>query len=98
LDAINIMKSREQVVGKLKDLQVKGYTHVARDEGSQYLICFSLKPKKYRDIEAWGYVNSDLSDAFMAYPIKNTDITEISWTDRSATLILDFVNKGWHYE
>jgi hypothetical protein len=59
-----------------------------------YLTCFSIKPKKYRDTEAWGYVDPDMPEAIPAYPIGNTDIAEISWSNRSATLIADFLAKA----
>lgn len=75
------------------NLYEKGYKYVVRDKESEFLSCFSLKPKRYRDLESWGYLNPDEPKAMMAYPIKNTDITEINWSNRSATLILDFLNK-----
>lgn len=86
-------KTRKQTVSILTDLHSKGYRYVVRDKEMNYLVCFSLKPKKYRDTESWGYVDSDVPEAIMAYPIKNTDIQEINWSNRSATLILDFVGK-----
>lgn len=42
-------------------------------------------------LEIWGYVDSDLQEAKMSYIFRNTDITEIKWSNRSATLIADFL-------
>lgn len=55
------------------------------------LVCFSLKPKKYLEIESWGYVNPDAHGAMMAYPLKNADIPEINWSNKSAKMISDFL-------
>lgn len=86
-------KTRKQTVSILTDLHSKGYRYVVRDKEMNYLVCFSLKPKKYRDTESWGYVDPDEQGALMACPIKNTDVEEINWSNRTAALILDFVGK-----
>lgn len=88
---MNSVNNRKQAIDLLKQLQEKGYGYVVRDNEMPYLICFSLKPKKYRDTESWGYVNPDVMGAKSAYPIKNTDISEVNWNNRSATLISDFL-------
>ncbi len=82
---------RDQVKIVLEDLYKKGFRYVVRDRGSEFLTCFSIKPKKFRDIESWGYNNSSLPKALPAAIIKNEDITEINWTNISATLIADFI-------
>lgn len=89
---------REQMVIILNQLYEKGYRYVVRDKEALYLSCYSLKPKKYRDMESWGYKNPQAQGAAMAYPIRNTDIKEINWTNRSAMPISDFINKGLSYE
>lgn len=81
--------NREEALALLKELQDKGYQYVVRDKGMGYLCCFSLKPKKYQCSESWGYVDPDSPAVMMAEPIKNTDIREINWNNRSATLISD---------
>lgn len=77
-------QTRSQVYKTLKYLYEKGYRYVVRDKEMPYLTCFSVKPKRYRDLEIWGYVKPGDENALMAYPIKNTDITEIHWNNRSA--------------
>lgn len=91
-DVINF-NTREQVVAILNRLYEEGYRYVVRDEESRYLNCYSLKPKKYRDMGSWGYINPESEGVMMAYPIKNTVIPEINWTNKSAMLIVDFINK-----
>ena len=81
-------------VDVLNRLYEKGYRYVVRDKDMDYLVCYSLKPKKYLEIESWGYVNPDAQGAMMAYPFKNTDITEITWSNKSATLISECLIKN----
>lgn len=88
---INQLNTREKTEVVLMDLFEKGYRYVVRDKEMNYLSCFSLKPKKYRDTESWGYTNPDDPRAMAAYLIKNTDITEINWTNKSASLISDYL-------
>lgn len=57
-----------------------------------YLSCYSLKPKRYREIESWGYIDPEHQGVIMAYPIKNTDIIEINWSNKSAIQISDLLN------
>lgn len=90
---MNSINNREQTIILLKQLQEKGYSHVVRDHEMPYLTCFSLRPKKYRDTESWGYIDQGATGARGAYSIKNTDISEVNWTNRSATLISDFLEK-----
>lgn len=89
---MNQVNSRKQVMAILIELNGEGYHYLVRDEDSSYLSCYSLKPKKYRDTTSWGYVDPDAKNAMMVYPIKNTDITEINWSNKSAISILDFFN------
>lgn len=86
-------ETRKKVLDRLRRLQEIGYTYVVRDKGSHFLSCYSLKPKRYRDMEAWGYVDSGATGVMMAYPIHNTDITEINYSNKSATLISDFLKE-----
>lgn len=81
------LHSREQVFTKLKALYGKGYRYAVRDKDSIYIHCYSLEPKKYRDLEGWGYFDADDSGVLPAYPIRNNDLMEISWGNRSAVLI-----------
>lgn len=83
--------TREETKNKLKQLYEKGYRYVVRDKEMPYLVCFSLKPKRYLAEESWGYKSPDLQNSIPAYPIKNTDVSEVNWSNRSATLISDFV-------
>lgn len=85
------LKSRPQVIEKLKTMHDRGYRWVVRDKDMPYLCCYSIKPKRYRDIDAWGYADPYARGAVPAYPIKNTDITEINYNNRSATAIYDFI-------
>lgn len=87
------MHSREEAVAALNKLYEKGYRYAVRDRDMPYIICYSLKPKRYRDIESWGYVDPDEEGALMAYPFKNIDVTEINYSNRSATLIKDFLSE-----
>lgn len=90
---MNELRDREQTKQLLADLYEKGYRYIVRDKGMQYLGCYSHKPKKYMDMECWGYPDRALrdDDTKPAMPIKNKDITEINWTNRSAVLISDFL-------
>lgn len=87
------MHSRQEVAEVLKKLYERGYRYVVRDKDMPYLVSFSLKPKRYRDTESWGYVNPDETGVIMAYPFKNVDITEINYSNRSATLIETYLTK-----
>lgn len=91
---MNHPKSREEVIGLLEDLYKEGYRYIVRDKVFPNLIVFSLKPKKYRDTESWGYVDPDAQGVLPAYPIKNTDITEIKWTNRTVTLIEAYLTEN----
>lgn len=84
-------KSRSEVIERLKKLYKRDYRYVVRDKDSSHLLCFSLKPKRYRDTESWGYVDPCDKKALTAYPIGNTDITEINYYNRSATSIKEFL-------
>lgn len=81
------LHTRKQVLTKLNALYGKGYRYVVRDKDSDYIYCYSLKPKKFHDLQGWGYVDPDGPDVLPAFPIKNTDLLEISWSNRSAVLI-----------
>ncbi|MEX3623743.1 hypothetical protein [Viridibacillus arvi] len=85
---------KESIVNVLNQLYEEGYRYVVRDKDKNYLICYSLKPKKYLELEAWGYVNPDAQGAIMAHPFENTDNTEITWSNSSATLISDYLAKN----
>lgn len=84
------LKNRQETMERLKELLSEGYKYVVREPESEWLLCFSLEPKKYGDGEFWGYVNEKDPGAQMAKQIKNTDITEIKWTNKVATSIEAF--------
>lgn len=86
------MNTRRQAAELLKRLSKQGYKYVTRDLESEWLLCFSLKPKRYLDLEIWGYVNEKDDGALMAHGFKNTDITEIRWSNRSPTMINEFLS------
>lgn len=86
------MNTRQQSIDLLKRLSKQGYKYVTRDLESEWLICFSLKPKKYMDGCFWGYVNENAPGVLMARGFKNTDINEIRWSNRSPTVISDFLS------
>lgn len=88
---MNREKRRSEVVKKLKELYKEGYQYVVRDEDMPYLVCFSIKPKRYRDIQSWGYADPYAQGVLPAYPIRNIDITEINYSNKSATLIEGFI-------
>jgi hypothetical protein len=85
-------KSREEVMDWLKAKYEKGFRYVVRDEGNAnrsdaWLVIFSMKPKKYKDDGCWGYREKDFNDieSMPAEVIKNSDMYEISWNNRSPT-------------
>lgn len=84
--------SREQAITKLKALYGKGYRYVVRDKDSIYINCYSLQPKKYRDLESWGYVDPDVAGVLPA-SIRNIDLVEINWGNRSAVLIEELLGR-----
>ena len=88
------MHNREEAIERLKVLYSRGYRYVAREPDSDFLIMFTLKPKKYfKDYVGWGYRNSDLNHPDVRYAdvFKNVDMTEIKWTNRYPTLIADLI-------
>ncbi len=87
------LKNRTDATKELKKYFDRGFRYVVRDLDGDHLVVFSLKPKKYRDLESWGYVNECDPKAIPCQIITNTDITEINWKNRSANLIEEFLNK-----
>lgn len=87
------LKNRTDTTKELKKYFDRGFRYVVRDLDGDHLVLFSLKPKKYMDLESWGYVNEWDPKAIPCQIIANTDITEINWKNRSATLIEEFLNK-----
>lgn len=83
-EAIRLPK---HITSTLQNLYEKGYRYIAQDKGLDTVCCFSLKPRKYSDLELWGYENPDASGVLPAYPIHDTEIPGIMWSNRSATLI-----------
>lgn len=77
------MKDRAAVI-RILETQRYYYHYIVRDLESHYLLLFSLKPKKYKYDNFWGYVNENEEGVKPAMLIENTDITEINWTNRSA--------------
>ena len=85
-------KSRDEVMEWLNVKYEKGFRYIARDEenanrSDAWLVIFSMKPKKYMDDGCWGYREKDFNDieSMPAEVIKNTDMLEISWNNKSAT-------------
>jgi len=72
----------------------QGFKYIVRDLDGDWLVLFSLKPKKYIKMEFWGYVNEMDPNALPCKVIENSDITEISWKNRSPILISDFLKKN----
>ena len=93
-------KSRADVMEWLKAKYEKGFRYVVRDEenanrSDAWLVIFSMKPKKYTDDGCWGYREKDFNDieSMPAEVIKNTDMVEINWNNRSATDIESLLKK-----
>lgn len=85
------MKDRKEVIRFLETQRDK-YQYVVREPDATYLLIFSSKPKKYTSDKFWGYPSSEL-DGEPAIHIDNTDITEISWSNRSPKLISEWLEE-----
>ena len=88
------LKNRSEAIGVIKNAYQDGFRYVVRDFDSQYLSFFNYKPKKWRDLNSWGYTDADLikPDCMPSILIlKNEDITEIKWTNQKPTLISEFL-------
>ncbi|ELE3973759.1 TPA: DNA topoisomerase [Enterococcus faecalis] len=86
------LKSRSEALVAMEEALKKGFKYVVRDCDSEYLSFFSLKPKKYMELESWGYVNENAQGALPSTVIlKNTDITEISWRNKQPIIITEFL-------
>lgn len=72
-----------------------GYRYVVRELDSEYLNCYSLKPKRYLMDNDWGYTLKDQEsrEALPAAIIKNEDMKEINYSNRSATLITELIGE-----
>jgi hypothetical protein len=92
------LKNRTDTTKELKKYFDRGFRYVVRDLEGEWLVLFSLKPKKYMDLESWGYVNEFDPEVIPCQIIRNTDITEINWKNRSAVLIEDFIKKALERE
>lgn len=92
------LKNRKETLEELKKYLDRGFRYVVRDLESEWLVLFSLKPKRYMDLESWGYVNEIDPKAIPCQIIRNTDITEINWKNRSAVLIEDVIKKALEQE
>lgn len=91
------LRNREEAIEVMKQAYDKGFRYVVRDYESEHLSFFNYKPKKYRDLESWGYTDKDLvkSDCLPSKVIlKNYDITEINWTNQKPTLIMEFIQEN----
>ncbi|OTN77098.1 hypothetical protein A5886_002178 [Enterococcus sp. 8G7_MSG3316] len=88
------LKNRMDTLKELKKYFDRGFRYVVRDLEGEWLVLFSLKPKRYMDLEAWGYVNEDDPKARPCQIIRNLDITEINWKSRNAVLIEDFLKNN----
>lgn len=95
------LRSREEAIEVMKQAYDKGFRYVVRDYESEHLSFFNYKPKKYRDLEIWGYRSQDLSKSdclSSTIILKNEDITEISWKNQQPTLIMEFIDKEIGHE
>ena len=72
------LHNKKQACMKLSALYGKGYRYVVRDKDSGFIYCYSLQPKKYRELEGWGYVDPDKPGVLPAFPIRNQDLVEVS--------------------
>lgn len=88
---VEAVKLPAELIKTLQDLHEKGYRYLAQDNDIDALCCFSLKPKKYNEIESWGYINPDAQGVLPAYPILKADIPNVKWSNRSATLIESYL-------
>ena len=85
-------KNRDEVMRWLKAKYEKGFRYVVRDEenanrSDAWLVIFSMKPKRYMDDGCWGYRERDFDniESMPAEIIRNSDMHEISWNNRSPT-------------
>lgn len=85
------MKNREEVIRFLEKQRSK-YQYIVREPYAPFLLLFSSKPKKYTKYQFWGYPSGEL-DGEPAIHIDNTDITEISWSNRSPKLISEWLEE-----
>ncbi|WP_413509658.1 hypothetical protein [Carnobacterium maltaromaticum] len=74
----------------------EGYRYITKDQDSEFVHCFSLKPKKYRGgdfPDYWGYKESDLNSgsAFPAKIIKGK-VEGVKWSKRYPTEISELLN------
>lgn len=90
---MNELKDRQQSIEIMKTAYKKGFRYVVRDKDSEWLTFFSLKPKRYRKMEFWGYEDENASGVLPADVVKNQDIHEINWNNKSATMIEEFIKK-----
>lgn len=88
------LKNRTDTTKELKKYFDRGYRYVVRDLDGEWLVLFALKPKKYMDLEIWGYDNEFAHEAIPCKLIRNVDIAEINWKNRSAVLIEDFLKNN----
>lgn len=71
----------------------EGYRYAAQEEGSEYILLFNLKPKKYISLDCWGYHEKDLErkETLMAMPLE-LRIGCVKWSNRQPTLISELLN------
>lgn len=91
--------TRSRTIERIKFFAKHGFKYVVRDENSNFLTLFSIKPKRYTKYGDgfWGYPDGAMQrkdlNCIPAQLIKNRDITEISYHNKSATLIKDFLKQ-----
>ncbi|WP_313627567.1 DNA topoisomerase [Enterococcus italicus] len=88
------LKNRQEAILQMEIYMKMGFEYVVRDLDMDWLVFFSLKPKKYRSLEIWGYVNELDPEVLPCKVIKNVDIAEINWKNRSPMSISDFLGKN----
>ena len=91
--------TRARTIERIKFFTKYGFKYVVRDENSDFLTLYSIRPKRYTTYGDgfWGYTDHALQhnsrNSIPAQSIKNRDITEINYHNKRATLISDFLGR-----
>lgn len=89
------IEDEQQFVEQLKELSHQGYEWIVR-ESDQYILAFSLLPKKYPQSDElyghwWGYSSEDDPRALSAYPIEPPKKFVMQLSPNHATRIQDLI-------
>lgn len=87
------IQDRKKVLNQLERAYDEGFRYVVRGEESMFLCLFNHKPKRYTEYKDWGYTQKDIDNekSMPAHPIKNTDMIEINYSNKSATTIASLI-------